>query len=75
VCWSKDAAGKRFSNSGFVTILNENNKVVSNPGGTAPVYKNEIMEQAMQQPNPVFQHGHDVCVDDDKNLVCVSMEC
>ena len=71
VCWSKDAAGKRFSNSGFVTILNENNKVVSNPGGTPPVYKNDTLEQVMQQPNPVFQHGHDVCVDEDKNLyVC-----
>jgi hypothetical protein len=71
VCWSKDASGKRFSNSGFVTILNEQNKVVSNPGGTAPVYKNEVMDAVMQQPNPVFQHGHDVCVDEDKSVyVC-----
>lgn len=71
VCWSKDAAGKRFSNSGFVTILNEQDKVISNPGGTAPVYKNDTLEQVMQASNPVFQHGHDVCVDDDKNLyVC-----
>lgn len=71
VCWSKDAAGKRFSNSGFVTILDEQNRVISNPGGTAPVYKDGKLQQTLQTPDRVFQHGHDVCVDEDKNLyVC-----
>lgn len=71
VCWSKDASGKRLNGSGFVTILDDHNKVVSNPGGMAPVYKNGILQQTLQAPDPIFQHGHDVCVDDDKNLyVC-----
>jgi len=71
VCWSKDASGKRFDNSGFVTILDGENKVVSNPGGAAPVYKNGVLQATLQAANPVFQHGHDVCVDDEKNLyVC-----
>jgi len=71
VCWSKDAAGKRFDYSGFVTVLDADNKVVSNPGGAAPVYKNGILQQTLQAVNPVFQHGHDVCVDEDKNVyVC-----
>lgn len=71
VCWSKDAAGKRNSNSGFVTILDGNNKVVSNPGGAAPVYREGVLQPTLQAANPVFQHGHDVCVDEDKNLyVC-----
>jgi hypothetical protein len=71
VCWSKDAAGKRFDYSGFVTILDADNKVVSNPGGAAPVYKNGVLQQTLQATNPVFQHGHDVCVDEDKNVyVC-----
>jgi len=68
VCWSKDAAGKRNSNSGFVTILDGNNKVVSNPGGNAPLYKDGVLQPTLQASNPVFQHGHDVCIDDEKNL-------
>ncbi len=71
VCWSKNAEGKQFDNSGFITILDKNNKVVSSPGGTAPVYKDNILQQTFQAPNPVFNHGHDVCVDDEQNLyVC-----
>lgn len=68
VCWSKDAEGKRNSNSGFVTILDGTNKVVSNPGGNAPVYKDGMLQPTLQSVNPVFNHGHDVCVDEDKNL-------
>lgn len=71
VCWSKDAAGKMFDYSGFVTILDGDNKVVSNPGGMAPVYKNGVLQQTLQAANPVFMHGHDVCIDEDKNVyVC-----
>jgi hypothetical protein len=71
VCWSKDAAGNRQDSSGFVTILDSNNKVVSNPGGNAPVYKNGALQPALALSNRVFHHGHDVCVDNDKNLyVC-----
>ncbi|MBM1106645.1 6-bladed beta-propeller [Aurantibacter crassamenti] len=57
-------------NQGFVTILDKNNKVVSNPGGTAPIYKDGTL-QIMHQEQPIFKHCHDVCVDNDKNLyVC-----
>lgn len=53
--------------SGFVTILDEKNKVVSNIGGTAPVYiSNEL--QPMSQAEKIFVHPHDVCVDRDENL-------
>ncbi|MEO5975512.1 MAG: 6-bladed beta-propeller [Chryseolinea sp.] len=71
VCWSKDKTGNRFSNSGFVTILDQNNKVVSSPGGTEPVYNNGVLQPTLQESTPAFQHGHDVCVDDEKNVyVC-----
>jgi hypothetical protein len=71
VCWSKNAGGQRFDYSGFVTVLDGDNKVVSNPGGAAPVYKNGVLQPTLQATNPVFQHGHDVCVDEDKNVyVC-----
>lgn len=67
VCWSRLRYLNLTSNSGFVTILDGNNKVVSNPGGTAPKYeKGEL--QLMVQDEPIFKHCHDVCVDNDKNL-------
>ena len=53
--------------TGFVTILNKKNKVVSNIGGTEPVYKDNIL-QPMSQAEKIFVHPHDVCVDDDRNI-------
>ncbi|PCJ96090.1 MAG: 6-bladed beta-propeller [Flavobacteriaceae bacterium] len=54
-------------NLGFVTIIDTNNKVVSNPGGKAPMYVDGEL-QTMYQDKPIFKHCHDVCLDDDKNL-------
>lgn len=54
-------------NLGFVTILDGNNQVVSNPGGEAPRYVDGEL-QTLYQDRPVFRHCHDVCVDDDKHL-------
>ena len=57
-------------NKGFVTILDRTNKVVSNPGGTEPIYQDGSL-QLILQDKPIFKHCHDVCVDQDKNLyVC-----
>lgn len=54
-------------NSGFTTILDKNNKVISNLGGTEPVYKEGVL-QPMAQAEKIFLNPHDVCVDDDENL-------
>ncbi|MDP3468434.1 MAG: hypothetical protein Q8S11_08875 [Daejeonella sp.] len=54
--------------SGFVTILNKENKVVSNIGGTEPIYNKDASLQTMIQAEKIFVHPHDVCVDDDENL-------
>jgi hypothetical protein len=72
VCWSQDKEGKTiWGDSGFVTVLNAQNKVISNPGGTVPTYTGGKLEAAFHEKNPVFNHGHDVCVDDEENLyVC-----
>ncbi len=67
VCYSALKHNYLTLNSGFVTILNKENKVVSNPGGTAPVYLNGEL-QMMVQDQPIFKHCHDVCVDDEDNL-------
>ncbi|MBZ4191893.1 6-bladed beta-propeller [Niabella beijingensis] len=58
---------KQDQKSGFITILNKNNQVISNPAGTAPRYT-EGRLQELYQTDPVFQYPHDVCVDDEENL-------
>ena len=53
--------------SGYITILDESDTVVSTPGGSEPVYKNgKLLEQS--QGDKIFVHPHDVCIDDDDNL-------
>lgn len=70
VCWSRLRYLEQTPDSGFVTILDQNNKVVSNPGGTEPEYRNGEL-QVMVQSEPVFKHCHDVCIDQDENIyVC-----
>jgi peptidylamidoglycolate lyase len=54
--------------TGFVTILNKQNKVVSNLGGSEPVYNAEGKLEPMSQAEKIFIHPHDVCVDRDENL-------
>jgi sugar lactone lactonase YvrE len=53
--------------TGFVTILDKDNKVVSNIGGTEPKYEIGKL-QPMAQAEKIFIHPHDVCVDKDDNL-------
>lgn len=70
VCWSRLHYLNQTPDSGFVTILDKDNKVVSNPGGTKPKYRKGEL-QLMVQQEPVFKHCHDVCIDEDKNIyVC-----
>lgn len=70
VCWSRLKYLEQMDNSGFVTILDKDNKVVSNPGGTAPEYRDGEL-QLMVQSAPIFKHCHDVCIDQDENIyVC-----
>ena len=53
--------------SGFITILDKNFRVVSNLGGTEPHYADNKLEE-MNQATKHFQYPHDVCVDDEENL-------
>jgi len=53
--------------SGFVLIMNDKNEVISCPGATAPNYKNNNLEELYQTVR-IFQHPHDVCIDDDENV-------
>lgn len=61
--WSGDGS----SGTGFVSILDKQNRLVSAPGGVAPVYEGGQL-RPMYQVLRVFTHPHDVCVDEDENL-------
>ena len=64
VLQSSNAVGKQ---SGFVTILDKDFRVVSNLGGTEPDYTGGKLGE-MQQTVKAFQYPHDVCIDDEQNL-------
>jgi peptidylamidoglycolate lyase len=53
--------------SGFVTILDKNNKVVSNLAGSEPTYSDGKPDE-MYQTIKAFQYPHDVCIDDEENM-------
>lgn len=61
--WSGDGQ----PNTGFISILNKNDQLISAPGGNAPIYQNGKLQE-MYQTLRIFKHPHDVCVDDEENL-------
>ncbi|PWJ41853.1 NHL repeat-containing protein [Sediminitomix flava] len=69
VCWSgrRDGVFNWKEHTGFVTIL-EGDQVVSNPGGTEPHYVEGALQPTYQMESKPILHGHDVCIDEDKNL-------
>ncbi|MGC4235373.1 MAG: 6-bladed beta-propeller, partial [Niabella sp.] len=58
---------RQSQKSGFVTILDKNNKVVSNLAGSTPTYEAGKLQE-MYQTVHAFDYPHDVCVDDEENL-------
>ena len=52
---------------GMLAVLDQNNKAVSFPGGSAPVYNNGILLSPIYDQKS-FRNPHDVCVDDEWNL-------
>ena len=63
------STSESLENSGYITIFDKNDRVVSTPGGTEPVYKNGKLE-TQQKDNSYtgFMHPHDVCIDNDENI-------
>ncbi len=60
-------SGDKGEGTGFISILDKDNRLISAPGGIEPQYKNGRLQQ-MYQAIKVFYHPHDVCVDDEENL-------
>lgn len=56
-----------WKQSGFVTILDKQNKVVSNLGGSEPTYAGGKLGE-IYQTIKYFDYPHDVCIDDEENL-------
>ena len=61
------SSSRPWMQSGFVTILDKQNKVVSNLAGSEPTYTGPTPDE-MYQTIKAFQYPHDVCVDDEENL-------
>jgi hypothetical protein len=51
----------------MLAVLDQNNRVVSMPGGSTPAYKNGMLE-APAYDQKTFLNPHDVCIDDDENI-------
>lgn len=58
---------RQWQQSGFITILDKNFKVVSNPGGCEATYVNGELGE-LYQTVKCFQYPHDVCIDEDENM-------
>ncbi|BCX46314.1 peptidylglycine monooxygenase [Haloferula helveola] len=53
---------------GFLSILDKDFKVLSNPGGTAPEYDDDGKLAKMAHKEPVFLHPHDLVVDGEGSI-------
>lgn len=53
--------------NGFCSIFDENNRIVSNPGGNEPTYKDGEL-QPLQKATETFIHPHGLMVDDEENV-------
>ncbi|WP_246255536.1 hypothetical protein [Cyclobacterium plantarum] len=54
---------------GYITVLYNQDWVVSTPGGTAPEYVTGNLQEQRKGINiQVFMHPHGVCVDWDANI-------
>ncbi len=60
-------SGEKVPESGFISVLNKDNKLISAPGGCVPKYSSGKLND-MYQTTKIFKHPHDVCIDEDDNL-------
>src|SRR5690606_31648638 len=63
------STSQQYPDSGYITILDKNDKVVSTPGGSATRYVDgRLEEQRMDTGFAAFRHPQDVCIDRDENI-------
>ncbi len=61
--WPKDRNSR-----GYLSVLDENLRVVANLAGTAPIYDDAGKLQPMRHQEDVFLHPHDLLIDDDGSI-------
>lgn len=66
VCWSHVGEGTAVD-SGFISILDKNNQVIANLGGSVPEYIDGKL-QPMCSTWDLFNHCHGICIDEQNNL-------
>jgi hypothetical protein len=54
--------------NGYISILDKDNKVISNPGGTAPDYTESGRLRPMEKADDTFIHPHSIMVDDEGDV-------
>jgi peptidylamidoglycolate lyase len=54
--------------NGYISILDKDNKVISNPGGTAPDYTESGRLRPMEKADETFVHPHGIMVDDEGDV-------
>ena len=72
VCWSKDPEASKLPNnpSGFTVVLDAQGKVIAAPGGTEPKYGEDGKLVPLNRgKEKVFDHGHDVCVLENGDII------
>jgi DNA-binding beta-propeller fold protein YncE len=63
------STSQSYASSGYITIFDEKDRVISTPGGTEPKYvKNVLQEQQKDRSFMGFIHPHDVCLDSDESI-------
>lgn len=60
--WPKDRKSR-----GFISILDQQFRVISNIAGSAPVYEDGILRK-MNATDQIFQHPHDLILDEDDSI-------
>lgn len=61
--WPKDKDSR-----GFVSVLDENLRVLSNVAGTPPIYVDDGKLKPMRHQEDIFIHPHDLIVDEDGSI-------
>jgi len=61
--WPKDRASR-----GFISILDEECRVISNVAGSSPEYGDDGKLRNMRHTEDVFMHPHDLIVDDEESI-------
>ena len=54
--------------TGFLTIMDLHNRVVSNPGGAAPKYDADGKLMPLERSSSLFRHPHGIVLDEEESI-------